>query len=425
MSERPTYRYYVLALLTLTMLLGIADRLVLSVLIEDIKPEFQLSDSQIGLLAGVSFTLFYVVVGFPLGWLADRSRRTRIIAIALAFWSLMTALCGAATGFASLFAARAGVGAGEGGSGPSAQSLLADYFRPNELARALGFYMLGATLGTVGGLVAGGLLADRFGWRMTFVLLGLPGIMLAAIFYLTVREPPRGRYAVASVSPPASLESIGATLRALAVNRAYVGATLGYAVQIMIGYAMAIWMAPLMMRKFNVSAGEVGVYLGLAFALGGIPGPIAGGYLTDWLVRYDPRWRAWLPGLVGLICIPFLWAALAAGTFTVFLVLFAIGYGVFVSSQAPILSLIHISVAANQRAMAFATASFFNNLVGQALGATLIGRLSDVWRSAPGGQGLGWAVLTISSTAALLAMAIFAWTSLHVERRQAGRNTPA
>ena len=150
-AESPAYRWYVLAVLTLTSLFSVADRLVLSILIEDIKAEFTLSDSQLGLLTGVAFSLFYVIFGFPFARLADRATRKNIVAAALTMWSVMTMVCGAAVGFWSLFAARMGVGVGEAGSGPAGQSMLADFFRREQLARAMGFLTLGATIGTVTG----------------------------------------------------------------------------------------------------------------------------------------------------------------------------------------------------------------------------------------------------------------------------------
>ena len=159
-DEPGTYRWYVLAMLVATGIFSVADRLVLSILLEDIKAEFALSDTQLGLLTGVAFSLFYVAFGFPFARLADRRTRKTIIAAALALWSLMTMLCGAAAGFWSLFVARMGVGVGEAGSGPAGQSLLADYFRRHELGRAMGFLTLGSTLGTAVGLIAGGVLAN-------------------------------------------------------------------------------------------------------------------------------------------------------------------------------------------------------------------------------------------------------------------------
>ena len=408
-DEHARYRWYVLAALTLTSLFSVADRLVLSILLEDIKRAFALNDSQLGLLTGVAFSLFYVAFGFPFARLADRATRKTIVAGALALWSIMTMLCGTAAGFWSLFALRIGVGVGEAGSGPAGQSLLADYFRREQIARAMGFLTLGATIGTVTGLIAGGLIADRFGWRMAFVLLGIPGVLHAILIFTTVREPPRGRYSPGA-APPLQ-RPLGETLVRLLRNKVYLGVVAGFAVQIMIGYALAIWMAPIMQRNFGVSTGMVGLLLGLAFLAGGIPGPIAGGYLTDRLVARDERWRAWLPGLLGVACLLPLALCFLANGLWLFLGLFAAGYGIFVATQAPILSLLQISLDAGERAFGVAFALFFNNLVGQALSAAAIGAMSDAFRPALGTGSLSLAVFLVCLASGLAALAIFVWTA--------------
>lgn len=415
-GEHPVYRWYVLAALTVTSLFSVADRLVLSILLEDIKRAFTFSDSQLGLLTGVAFSLFYVAFGFPFARLADRASRKHIVAGALALWSAMTMLCGAATGFWSLFVLRMGVGVGEAGSGPAGQSLLADYFRREQLARAMGVLTLGATVGTVTGLIAGGLLADHFGWRMAFALLGVPGVLHALLILLTVREPPRGRYSP-DAAPPIQ-RPLGETLARLFANRAYLGVVAGFAVQIMIGYALAIWMAPIMMRNFAVPTGQAGLLLGLAFLAGGIPGPLTGGWLTDRLVARDERWRAWLPGLLGVGCLVPLGLCLLADGLWSFLGLFAAGYGIFVATQAPILSLLQITLDAGERAFGVAFALFFNNLVGQALSAAAIGRMSDAFRPSFGAGSLGLAVFTVCLLSGLAALAIFGWTARHHPARR-------
>lgn len=411
------YRFYVLGLLVLTGLFSVADRLVFSILIEPIKAEFSFTDTQLGLLGGTAFTLTYVIAGFPAARLADRAVRKTIIASAIGFWSIMTALCGVAIGFWSLFLARTGVGVGEGCSGPASQSLIADYFRREELARAMGFLTIGATMGTATGLMAGGLLSEAFGWRWAFIAMGLPGLVIGALLYSTVIEPPRGRYA----PPSAQIEQrpLRETLAALLRNRIYSGIVLGFAVQIMIGYAMAFWIAPIMIRQHGVSVGDVAVYLGLAYLLAGLPGPVLGGFATEWLTRRDERWRAWFPGLVSVFSALPLWASLQAETLTAFLTLFSLAYGIFVSSQAAILSGIQGAVEPGQRGMAVAVALFFNNLIGQALGLGLTGWISDRLEPSLGTGALGVAVLGVCASAGLLALAIFAWTARQIGCRPA------
>lgn len=413
-KEGPRYRYFILLLLTLTAFFNIADRLIFAILMEDIKAEFTLTDTQLGLLAGAAFTLTYIIFGFPIARLSDRSNRKNIIASALTFWSAMTAACGLAVGYWTMFLARVGVGIGEAGSGPPSQSLIADYFPRKQMARAMGFLTVGATLGTGGGLLAGGLMAEAFGWRMAFLLMGVPGMALGLIIFLTMREPERGRYAPKGSSTKQM--PMGKTLKSLLRNKVYFWLVVAFAVQNMIGYAIAIWMPAVMLRNFDVSTGNVALYLGLAFVLGGIPGPIIGGYLTDWLTRWDEKWRAWLPGLVGLVCLVPLWLSLNAGSFWPFLGLFALAYGIFVASQAPILSLLQGCVEPAQRGFAVALAMFLNNLVGQGIGSAIIGWSSDTLAPAYGAMSLNIAVMTICAAAGIAAMAMFTWLARQMQR---------
>lgn len=412
--EGPRYRYLVLFLLTLSAFFNIADRLIFAILMEDIKAEFALTDTQLGVLAGAAFTVTYILFGFPFARLSDRANRKNIIALSITFWSTMTAICGLAVGYWSMFFARVGVGIGESGSGPAAQSLISDYFPRKQMARAMGFLTVGATLGTAGGLIAGGLIAEAWGWRWAFVVMGLPGIILGLIIFLALREPERGRYA-----PKGAVTQqmpIGATFKSLLGNRVYFWLVISFAVQNMIGYAMAIWMPALMLRNFDVSTGNVALFLGFAFILGGIPGPIIGGYLTDWLTRRNEKWRAWLPGLAGLASLVPLWFCLQAGSFWPFLGLFALAYGIFVSTQAPILSLMQASIEPAQRAFAVALALFFNNLVGQGIGSAIIGWTSDGLAPTYGPTSLNIAVMSVCAAAGIAAMVIFVWTAIQMER---------
>jgi MFS family permease len=403
------YRWYVLGLLTLTSAFSVADRLVFGILVEDIKAEFQLSDFQLGLLGGLAFSVVYVFAGFPAARLADRSVRKNIVAGAISFWSLMTAACGLATGFWTLFAARTGVGVGEGCSGPSSQSIVADFFARHELAKAMGFLTVGASMGTAGGLIIGGQLAEMFNWRWAFVLMGLPGVLIGAVIYFTVREPQRGRYAPSGTDM--TQLPLGRTIRSLVTNRVFMGLALGWAVQIMIGYALAFWMAAVMLRQFPISTGDVGLYLGFTFFLGGIPGPILGGYLTHWLTLRDERWRAWLPGVVSLGCVVPLGLSLTSSGFGAFLGWFGLAYGIYVASQAGIMSGIQAAVEPASRGFAVAIALFFNNLVGQAFGLAVIGAVSDALVPAQGGNSLALAVFGVCLVAGIASLGIFVWTA--------------
>ena len=195
-------RTYVLNALLLIYILIFIDRSLLGVVSPVMKPELGISDTAFGLLTGFGFALFYTIVGIPLAQISERRNRVGIIAICLAVWSIMTALCGLATeitiggivigGFWMLLVFRVGVGVGEAGCTPPANSLIADYFPANKRAAALGYYAMGVTLGTMLANLFGGPITDAFGWRWAFVVLGLPGVGIALIFFFTVKEPPRG-----------------------------------------------------------------------------------------------------------------------------------------------------------------------------------------------------------------------------------------
>jgi predicted MFS family arabinose efflux permease len=409
-----SYRYYVLAILTLTSVLSIADRLIMSILLEDIKAEFVMSDTQLGLLAGLAFTLLYATLGIPIARLADRSNRKVIVGVSLMVWSAMTALCGAATGFISLFLARLGVGVGEAGGSPPSYSIIADYFKPHELARAMGIFTVGAVLGTGGGLMVGGLLAESLGWRLTFLALGVPGILLGVVLLFTIKEPQRGRYDAQGDSNRQS-DNMRTTLASLLGNKVYVRISVSFALLTMVGYAMAIWMAPIMLRNFDVSIGKVGLYLGCAYFIGGIPGPIIGGYLTDYLVKFDERWRAWLPAgaIIGVVIA--YGFCLSATSLWGFLGFFSLAYFLFMLPQAPSTSLLQNSVHSSQRALAVAFAFLINNLLGQALGPFLIGMMSDSLNAEYGTKSLNYSVMGLCVCAAILASASYVWTSRAIE----------
>lgn len=415
MGEHRHYRHFVLAVITFGGMLNITDRLILSIMLEDIKRAFALSDTEIGLITGFAFTVLYVVCGLPIAWLADRMSRPLIIAVSIASWSLMTALCGAATGFWTFFLARMGVGIGESGSGPAGTSLLTQTFKGHELGRAMGIYFLGPTLGTAAGLILGGVLAHAVGWRMTFFLLGVPGMLFALFVYCTVKEP-GGRPIPPKVSLAEGLAAWLTGIRALCANRVFMAGSMAFGCMIVTGYGFATWLAAIMLRGFHVTTADVGFYLGLAFVLGGIPGPLLGGYLTDWLVRRDGRWRAWLPAIATLACLPLYLAALLSTNFWTFLGLFSCGYLVFLVAQAPTVSLIQLAVRPDERAMAMAVAMIFNNLIGQALGLFLIGYASTSLTPTLGPQALTWALIGVSTAFAVPAAFFYLVAASGMER---------
>jgi predicted MFS family arabinose efflux permease len=404
------YRYYVLIILTVVSMVNIMDRLIMSILLEDIKAEFAMTDTQLGLLAGLAFALFYALMSIPIARWADVSNRKNILAGALIIWSGMTALCGAATGFVSLFLARLGVGIGEAGGSPPSYSIMADYFKPSERARAMGIYFTGAVLGTGGGLIVGGLLGEWLGWRMTFFVLGVPGVLLGVLLYFTVKEPPRGRYDTGNQASKEATD-LQRTLKSLARNKVYVRVSISFAMLTMVGYAMAMWLAPIMLRNFDVSLGKVGLYLGITYICGGIPGPLIGGYLTYYMVKLDSRWRAWIPAIAVVCSVSTFWFCLSAESLWEFLGFFALTYAIFMIPQGASMSLLQSSVGSGERALGTSFALLVNSMVGLALGPLLIGILSDALAPTYGVKSLNYALMTVCGIAALIATLCYLWTS--------------
>ena len=409
------YRYYVLVMLTVVSMINIMDRLILSILLEDIKAEFTFTDTQLGVLAGLAFALFYALMSIPIARWADISNRKNILAAALIVWSGMTALCGAATGFVSLFLARLGVGIGEAGGSPPSYSIIADYFRPSERARAMGVYVTGSVLGTGGGLIVGGLLGEWLGWRMTFLALGIPGILLGVILYFTVKEPPRGRYDSGSDDSKQAVD-IKRTLKSLASNKVYVRVGLSYAMLTMVGYAMALWLAPIMLRNFEVSLSMVGLYLGGTYILGGIPGPLIGGYLTDYMVKRDARWCAWIPAIFILCSVGTFWFSLSADSLSGFLGFFALTYALFMIPQGASLSMLQSSLGSGERALGMSFTLLVTTTVGLAIGPLLVGLLSDALAATYGAKALNYSLMATCGTAAVIAALFYFWTSTAMPR---------
>tara|TARA_B110000093_G_scaffold38123_1_gene40094 strand:- start:203 stop:1456 length:1254 start_codon:yes stop_codon:yes gene_type:complete len=397
-------------MVTVVSMVNIADRLIMSILMEDIKAEFHLSDTQVGLLVGLAFALFYALMSFPIARWADIGNRKNILSLAVILWSGMTALCGAAVGFYSLFFARLGVGVGEAGGSPPTYSLIADYFKPSERARAMGVYMVGAALGTGGGLIIGGILGEMLGWRTTFLVLGIPGVLLGLLFFFTVKEPQRGRLDPGEAKDKQA-KDINKTLKSLAANPVFIRISVSFAMLTMIGYAMAFWLAPIMLRNFDVSLGKVGLYLGLTYIAAGIPAPLIGGYLTDYMAKRDARWLAWIPAIAIVIVSVALWFCVMADSFEVFLSFFVLAYFVFMIPQGASLSLLQSSLGAGERAVGASFALIINSLIGAALGPLLVGMLSDAMAADYGVKSLNYALIIVSIGASIIGSIFYLWTA--------------
>jgi MFS family permease len=377
------YRYYVLALLTLGYVFNFVDRQVMTILIEPIKTEFGATDTQMGLLSGLAFALFYATLGIPVARLADRWSRRNVLAISMTTWSAVTALCATATGFWHLLILRIGVGVGEAGGTPPSQSLLADYFPPEKRAFAQGILATAPNIGILVGLFGGALIAEAYGWRSVFLVFGIPGVLLAIVIQLTIEEPPK-------VIEPQSRGNQGlfSALGQIFRLPSFVHIMLGVGFTGIAGYGLGVWSPSFLVRVHGMSLVDAGLYLGLIGVFGGGLGTISSGLLVDALSRRDARWQLWLPAIGIFIALPtqlafLLWPvehrlALGEAIDIPFALVFMALSAVFASFWiAPSYAAVQNLVPQYWRTQASALMLLAINLLGMGLGPLMVGLLSD------------------------------------------------
>ena len=399
------YQRYVLGILLLVSILSFVDRQLFAILLEPIKAEFDLTDTQLGLVSGLAFSMFYVTVGIPVAWLADRMNRRNIIAVALGTWSLMTALCGLAGSFSMLFVARMGVGVGEAGGAPPSHSLIADYFRPDQRATALSIFGLGLPVGLFISFAGGGLLAETLGWRSAFLIFGIPGVVLALVIRLTLREPPRGHSENLQV---AQAEPLIIALRRLWERRTFRHLPTAFALFTLAGWGAMTWMPSYFIRMHGLSPADIGIALALIVGLGGGTGTLIGGALADRMARKydDARWYMWLSAGAAGLSIPFSMAAFLSGETKVALACLLIWAILSQSFMGPTYAIVQGIAGLPRRALASSVLLFLTNLVSYGLGALVIGILSDVFNPTYGVESLRYSLLAL--------LLIFpAWSVLH------------
>ena len=404
----PAYRGYVLILLMLVYTLNFIDRNLLSVIAQPVINAFNLSDSEYGFLNGPPFAIFYAFMGIPIAMAADRYNRVAIVALCIAIWSVMAGLCGFATSFLFLLAARIGVAIGEAGCTPPANSLIGDYFKPSSRANALGIYAMGVTIGgalsnAFGGPIATDLTGANVeawlssyglsalmpidwsnveGWRIAFVVIGAPGVILALIVLFTVKEPPRG-----FSDPPGQGEpdkaGLRETLRELAKKPTFWWMAVGASITALVGYGLAGFQAPMAQRVHGIGPSAFALEFGVPLSLFAAAGTFIGGFATEKLTPRFPTAVAFVPALGLLAAIPFyevayflptaqidlawwLWSAGALLHFTYLGSQYTIGQGV---------------VASRSRASAIAILLLLIALIGNGLGPQIVGWLSDMFMS--------------------------------------------
>jgi MFS family permease len=383
------YARYVLGVLVLVNLLNHVDRNIVAVLLQPIREEFQASDEWMGLLTGMAFMLVHATMGIPIALWADRGSRRTIMAIGVAVWSAMTALSGFARSFPQLLGLRMGVGIGEAAGTPPAHSMISDYFPPERRATALAIQAFGLHAGVAFGYLAAGWLGQHFGWRATMVIVGAPGLALALVLALSVKEPPR-----TSAVPS---HPFRATVRFLFASRAYVCLLFAGSFHAMAGYSMAHWGPTFLVRVHGLSLAQVGTWLGVLSFFAGGGGALLGGRLADRLGRRDARWYAFVAAIAAFASLPAGVGFLLLGSSAAALACYApqiLATGLY---NGPIYAMNQGLARPRMRAMAVAIHLFIVSIAGGGVGPWLVGRASDALRASEGELGIRFALLGVFS----------------------------
>lgn len=387
------YARYVLGLLFVVNVFNFIDRQILAILLDPIKQDLGVSDTEMGFLTGFAFAFFYAVAGLPIARWADRGSRSAIIALGLMVWSAMTAASGLARTFAQLALARVGVGAGEAACAPSAHSLISDYFPEERRATALSVYAIGTYVGVMIGFLAGGWLTEFFDWRTAFWVVGLPGLVLALLVRLTLREPRRGE----SESAPVDNRSLPVSelLRFLLARRSFVYLQLASSLHAFTAYGFVLWSPSFLGRVHGMGTAEIGSWLALIAGPGGAIGVYLVGKLSDRLTPGEPRWYMWLPALTCLLPLPFTGAFLLLDSSGWALACYAPHTILGAGYVGPIYAATQALVKVRMRAQAVAIHLFMANLIGLGAGPQVVGILSDAFAESAGPFSLRYALLIV------------------------------
>lgn len=381
----------VLLLLLALYALNYLDRQVINILGQSIKSELRLSDLQLGLLTGTAFGIFYSLLGLPIARLADRFSRVKIITASLTLWSTLTAACGFAQSYTQLFALRLGVGVGEAGGTPPAQSLISDFFPVTRRGTAMAIFNTGVPLGSFLGFLMGGFLNDSMSWRAALLVAGLPGLILAPMLLRCIPEPVRGSADGIPVSASAPGQSVREAVGSLLDRPSFIWLILGGTFGIFIIYVTNTWLPPLFIRLHGMTARQVGGWMALSIGLGAL-GALAGGALADKLKRRFARAEIWILMTSTALTAPAMYVAVTARNVNVALcstvTLYILGY----VWMGPTSAMVQRVAPVRTRALATGIQLFVANITALAFGPPLVGLASDVLAPLAGAQSLRWAL---------------------------------
>ncbi len=402
--QKKSYRHYVLFILTIAYAFNFIDRQLISILQESIKHDLVLSDTQLGLLSGFAFAIFYVTAGIPFARWSDQGNRKSILSLAVGVWSFMTALSGACMNYTQLLLARIGVGIGESAGTPPAHSMISDIYPERERGTALSVYSVGINLGIMFGFFLGGLINQYFGWRWAFVIVGAPGILLAVILKVTVAEPKRGWSD--SVDIDDNKVPFKDVLKETYSNPIIKHVLLGAAIFGIGGYGAINWLASFFIRTHDVGSAELGLWLSMSIGVVGGIGTFLAGFLSDKFSHHSKGWYMWIPAIGGFITVPCYVVIFTTNQASLALWLNFLPSLLLAVYIGPGVAVLHSNVHQRMRATMSAIFYLMINIIGLGIGPTLIGILSDALTPTLGATALREAMLYVIAPA-------IAWGSLH------------
>lgn len=401
------YVLYVFCVLLLVTILNYLDRSVISVFVEPIKRDLTLTDTQVGLLTGFAFAAVFAIAGLPLGWLADRGNRKNILAAVVMFWSLMTAACGTAASFPGFFLFRMGVGLGEAGGMVTTYSLVADYVSPARRAFAFGIMSFGSTAGSVCALALGGWAVEALGWRGAFVVVGLPGVLLAILTVITIREPLRGLSDAARTQP--SSDSFVKTLKLLLARPSLVHVIAGGSISA-VSNGVLSWLPAFFHREFGLGTAEIGLRLAIFQGLGSLLGTVGGGWVSGRLSQHfqDARWQMRFAGWTTLLSAPAFAASFLSPTPIVSMAFLVPAIALKFACLGPYFAMLQNLAGPTRRSTVTALSYFFITLFGSGFGPLLVGASSDALGIHREGHRLLWGLFAT--------LPFVVWGALHFLR---------
>lgn len=421
--------WLVLAVLCFVYVLNFLDRQLLSILAKPIQDDLGVSDGQLGRIGGLYFAMFYCILAIPVGWLADRTNRVRVLAFACALWSAATAACGMASNYPQLVLARMMVGIGEAGGVPPSYAIISDYFPSGTRGTALGLFNLGPPIGQALGVAFGASIAAAYSWRLAFVWVGVIGIVTALVVWLFVREPKKGGLDVPAENQDSTAIAVEEkpgfreTCKAFFANPVLRGMALACGATQFVTYAMLNFTVLLLMREKGMTLQEVAVWYALVIGLGTMAGMVLSGRLIDRLSRRSKTAYAYLPAIGLALALPLFVAFVWVDSWRLALLFLVLPTGLNYFYLSPAVTLVQEEVRPDQRVLSGALLLLVMNLIGLGLGPTWLGAASDFFRAGHPHNSLQMAFYTLVPFY-VLAIAMFLWLARSIRRQASQGATP-